>query len=193
MAIWKKKGNFMKATEHLISEHEEILLMSNILNSAIQKLECGIKVNPLHFEAILNFLEIFVDTFHHEKEEKLLFPALFLKGVPRDEGPIEVMIAEHENSRNSIKGLSDAITDYRLGNSASAYEIIVHSRTYMQQLNLHIAMENNVIFRMADTKLSESEQELLVREFYKMEKDAIGCEKHGLYQKMLMELKEIYL
>jgi hemerythrin-like domain-containing protein len=183
----------MKATEHLINEHEEILFMSTILNAVVQKLERGIKVNPLHLEAILNFLVVFIDQFHHEKEEKLLFPALVLKGIPRDEGPIALMLAEHENSRISIKGLSDAVTAYRLGNSASIQEIIVHAQSYLQHLNLHIAMENNVLFKLADSNLSEGEQELLVREFYKMEEDAIGCEKHGLYQKMLMELKSIYL
>jgi hemerythrin-like domain-containing protein len=183
----------MKATEQLIKEHEEISLMTQILISVINNLEKGTKVNPLHLEAILDFLKNFVDKCHHAKEEKLLFPALVHKGVRDEDGPIGIMLTDHEHSKKAIGALSDAITAYRLGSTVSSQEIIINANSYMELLHRHLAHEKNILFKMADNKLSEGEQELLVREFDKLENTEIGSKKHEQYQKMLTELKDIYL
>jgi len=93
----------MKATEQLIQEHTEVLLMLTVLDSAANKLEMGEQVNPLHLEAMVDFLITFVDKCHHGKEETLLFPALIKKGMSKKDGPVGVMLAEHASGREFIK------------------------------------------------------------------------------------------
>ena len=182
----------MKATEQLISEHADILQMLEVLEKIANKLENCEKINPLHLEAILDFLATFVDKCHHGKEERFLFPALTVKGIPKEGGPIGIMLAEHESGRNFIKRLSRAISDYRNGNYTVAYEIITNTRSYISLLNQHILKENNILFRMADNKLSATEQTFLIEEFATLERTEIGPEKSLMYRQILLELKDIY-
>jgi hemerythrin-like domain-containing protein len=182
----------MKATEQLIQEHNDVQRMLKILGIATTKLENGATVNPLHLEAMLEFLITFVDKCHHGKEEKLLFPALINKGMAKDNGPVGVMLAEHVSGRNFIKGMSDAITAYRNGNTSVVHEIVDNARGYIVLLNQHIMKENNILFKMADNALSESEQNELFQEFEKLESNEIGNEVHQKYHNMLLELQEIY-
>lgn len=182
----------MKATEQLIQEHNDVLQMLKILGSAATKLENGADVNPLHLEAVLEFLITFVDKCHHGKEEKLLFPALINKGIAKDNGPVGVMLSEHVSGRAFIKGMSDAVTAYRNGNSSVIPEFINNARGYIILLNQHIMKENNILFRMADNALSEAEQNQLFQEFDKLETTEIGADIHHKYHAMLQELQEIY-
>ena len=143
-------------------------------------------------EAMLEFLITFVDKCHHGKEEKLLFPALVNKGIAKENGPVGVMLAEHVSGRNFIKGMSDAITAYRNGNTRVIPQIVDNARGYIVLLNQHIMKENNILFRMADNALSESEQNELFNAFEELERSEIGNDIRLKYHNMIQELQEIY-
>lgn len=49
----------------------------------------------------IDFLLEFGDRIHNVKEEKWLFPLLVERGIPQD-GPIHVMLSEHEYERNLL-------------------------------------------------------------------------------------------
>ncbi|HEY4785080.1 MAG TPA: hemerythrin domain-containing protein [Bacteroidales bacterium] len=181
----------MKATEKLIQEHEEVLLMLKIIGSVTNKLEAEEQVNPLHLEAIIDYLKTFVDKSHHGKEETLLFPALTQKGIPNEGGPVGVMLAEHTAGRNFIKGMSDAVTAYRNGKNNAVREIVSNAKDYSNLLSQHIFKENNILFRMANSTLTDSEQIHLAEEFDELERNIIG--KDNPYHRILLELKEVYL
>jgi hemerythrin-like domain-containing protein len=88
----------MKATQQLRNEHEGVKVMLIILEQVCRQLEADRNLNEEHFDGILEFLKVFVDKCHHGKEEDLLFPALTAAGIPED-GPIAVMLQEHEMGR----------------------------------------------------------------------------------------------
>jgi len=92
----------MKATQQLKDEHEGVLLMLRILDEVSRQLKSGGLIRNEHFEDILDFLKVFVDKCHHGKEEELLFPALVKAGIPHD-GPIAVMLFEHEMGRKYVR------------------------------------------------------------------------------------------
>lgn len=182
----------MKATEQLIREHADVIQMLEVLEKIAHRMEVGEPVNPLYLEAILDFLITFVDKSHHGKEEKLLFPALIRKGIPNEGGPVGVMLHEHDAGRSYIKGMSQAVSEYRKGNLAVTSEFIANARGYISLLNQHIHKENNILFRMADNKLSEAEQVSLYEEFVSLERNEIGAEKSAGYHQLLLELKDKY-
>lgn len=182
----------MKATEQLIKEHADVVQMLEILEKIAQRMEQGEKINPLHLEAILDFLVTFVDKSHHGKEEKLLFPALTCKGIPNQGGPVGVMLAEHVSGRNFIKGMSEAATEYRKGHEGFTKEFVVNARNYISLLSQHIHKENNILFKMADSKLSDDEQVLLQEQFAALERNEIGLEKSLRYHQILLELTDKY-
>jgi len=182
----------MKATQQLRDEHEGVKVMLNILGQVCKQLETEGRLNKEHLEGILEFLKGFVDKCHHGKEEDLLFPALIAVGVPKD-GPIAVMLHEHEMGRNYIKAMGTAFARYMTGGISSAKDIIQNARDYVSLLKDHIEKENNVLFAMADNLLSEERQDELFEGFERIEEERIGIGKHEEFHVLLHQLSGIYL
>ena len=96
----------MSATQQLKDEHEGILLMLRILDKIAAKIEAKGSVDPHHLERIVEFLQVFADRCHHGKEEDLLFPEMEKAGIPREKGPIGVMLMEHDQGRAYVRGMA---------------------------------------------------------------------------------------
>jgi len=179
----------MKATEDLKQEHEGILLMLNIM----EKISAMNDINILHLAQIIDFIKTFVDKCHHGKEEDLLFPKLIEKGISKENGPIGVMLYEHEQGRKYIKELSDSFENYKNGDKSAIAGIKDNMNKYINLLRNHISKEGNVLFNMADKVLSAEEQDNLFEGFEKIEIERIGIGKHEEYHKLLKSLKTEYL
>lgn len=183
----------MKPTDELIHEHEAIQTMLQILESACSRLSAGGNVNTEHLEKMVEFLRVFADKCHHAKEETALFPALEAAGVPREHGPIGVMLAEHTAGRKHIQGMSAALDGLRNGGTTAAGEFVSNARAYINLLTQHIAKENHVLFPLADNRLSESEQQRLTEAFARLEREQIGEGTHERLHALLHEFQHLYL
>jgi len=181
----------MKATQQLRDEHEGVKIMLSILGQVCRQLEATGNLNKEHFEGILEFLKVFVDKCHHGKEEELLFPALVAAGVPAD-GPIAVMLHEHAMGRDYIKAMSTAFAGHLTGGVSSSKDVIQNGQAYISLLKDHIEKENNVLFVMADSVLSEKRQDELFEGFEKIEEVRIGAGKHEAFHGLLKKLSGIY-
>jgi hemerythrin-like domain-containing protein len=182
----------MKATQQLRDEHEGIKIMLSILGQVLHQLKTTGSLNKEHFDGILEFLKVFVDKCHHAKEEELLFPALLASGVPKD-GPVAVMLREHETGRNHIKAMNAAFAGYTAGDISVSKDIIQNIHGYTSLLKDHIEKENNVLFVMADNLLSEKNQEELLEGFERIEEERIGIGKHEEFHGLIKKLSGIYL
>ncbi len=182
----------MKATQQLKDEHEGVKIMLNILEQVCRQLGTKGSLNKEHFEGILDFLKVFVDTCHHGKEEDLLFPALECAGVPK-EGPMATAIHQHELGRNYVKDMSNAFAMFITGDKSSSHDIAQNAQDYISLLKDHIEMENNVLFVAADNRLSEQKQNELFEGFEKIEAERIGIGKHEEFHGLLKNLSQIYL
>ena len=109
----------MGPTKILKKEHEVIKIVLDILDVIVSDIMAKKPVNLRHMEEIVDFIRTFADKCHHGKEQDLLFPAMEEAGIPRNGGPIEVMLEEHDIGRNYVRQLAKAITDYRKGNKKS--------------------------------------------------------------------------
>jgi len=183
----------MRATEELKEEHKAIKSMLKILERVTEKLEYGEIVNPEHLEKILEFIRVFADRCHHGKEEDLLFPAMEEAGIPKEGGPIGVMLTEHDMGRDYVRGMEEGIKGYRKGDSGAGLKIIENARNYIKLLNDHIDKEDNILYMMADVHLSPEKQNGLLCEFEKVEEKKIGKGKHEEFHQLLHHLEEIYL
>ena len=183
----------MRPTEQLKEEHKAIKLMLRILDRVCEKLESGEEVNLEHLEKIVEFIKVFADKCHHGKEEDLLFPAMEEAGIPKEGGPIGVMLTEHNLGRNYVKDLSDAVTKYKAGDRQVASKIVENARNYVGLLTPHINKEDNILYMMADMHLSKERQEKLLEEFEKVEHEIIGAGRHEEFHQLLHNLEEVYI
>ncbi len=180
----------MKATEDLKNEHVHILAMIKVMETICDRLESNIRVPSEHLDMVLDFIRGFADRCHHAKEEDVLFPALEQAGIPREGGPVGVMLHEHTRGRELVKGLAEGVKTYKGSGEASG--IVENARSYADLLRQHIYKEDNVLFMMADERLSAEEQDRLFEEFERIEKERIGEGMHEKYHEMLHSLMEMY-
>ena len=150
-------------------------------------------VDLTHVDRILEFLKGFVDTCHHAKEEECLFPALEEAGLPRDAGPVRVMLMEHEEARSRIRGMAEALAAIRRGDGSAARGFTENARAYGELLRSHIRKEDDVLFPMAEERLSEETWKELADRFDQVEEERVGPGRHEAFHAMMGELGVIYL
>lgn len=180
------------ATQQLKKEHEAVLLMLRIAGEIIRPLSAQGGLSREHFGDILDFFKVFVDKCHHGKEEELLFPALVSVGIPQD-GPISAMLFEHEMGRKCIRLMTDAFERYKLNDLSAGLDIAQNTRDYIALLTDHIVKENEILFAMADDRLSQKAQDELADGFEKIEESRIGAGRHESFHALLHKLSGLYL
>jgi Uncharacterized conserved protein len=155
------------ATRNLENDHIHILKLTDVMKIVIR----SDKPDITHIENIIDIIRNFADGLHHAKEENLLFPALETKGFSARQGPVAVMLNEHAEGRNFVKGIAANLDLYKKGNKAVLAGMYQNMSGYAELLSNHITKENNILFRMADNSLSETEQKNLLDRFESLEQN----------------------
>lgn len=182
----------MTCTEQLREEHSAILIMLDILAAMCGRIERDEPVESGHFERIHEFARVFVDSCHHGKEEDLLFPAMLESGIT-ESGLISVLKREHEAERSFVRGFAEGIADYPSGSREARAAIIRNARSFRTLITQHIRRENNILYPLADARLSAESQDRLREQCEELERDRIGPGRHEEFHRLLKELKAVYL
>jgi hemerythrin-like domain-containing protein len=153
----------------LRNEHEIILQALDTTEEIARQVAGGKAVAADTLAGILEFLRLFADRMHHGKEEDLLFPMLETKGLPRQGGPVAVMLHEHDLGRALIRNMVEASEQFSAGAADAAARWAEAAREYAALLRAHIQKENDILFRIAEQVLSPAEQAQLAQAFGKSE------------------------
>lgn len=174
------------ATEILSDEHRVI---ERVL-AALEKLTRMPVMDCLaQWKDALAFFRHFADQCHHFKEEKVLFPALEAHGIPRDGGPVGMMLIEHEEGRAHVKSMLAAVAQLEAENTAVQGMLLTHARAYLTLLREHIQKEDDILFRMADEVLPASEQQEMLKRFEAHEVEEMGAGAHEKFLKIADRLE----
>lgn len=182
----------MNAIDILVKEHESILQIIEITQTILnQKDETNINLN--HVEEIIDFVKNFADKYHHLKEEDVLFMEMEKHGMPRQGGPIGVMLQEHDEGRAYIKEAVGALAQLKLGDSSALIQLKVNLLDYCTLLTNHIYKENNILYPMASRALSPEVLKTMTDNFQETNLSSPNNEYTDKYLKMVDELSGIYL
>jgi len=181
----------MKPTEELKADHRQIERMLAVLYALSGRLDASKEVPAEDLAGAVEFIQLFADRFHHGKEEDLLFPALEEAGMPRDAGPIGVMLGEHEMGRQFVRDLAKAVAKYGKNDKAAVPAIIENARGYAALLTQHICKEDNILFSLAESQLSEEKQAELEKAFAKVAEERIGQGKRAELLELLDRLEKL--
>jgi len=162
----------------LREEHEVILRALTVLERVGRTMAQGKTVSRETIASLANFFRTFADRCHHAKEEAHLFPALVEHGIPKEGGPIGVMLSEHEEGRALVRTFAD-------GDTATAISAI---RRFVILLRDHIAKENEVLFPLSDQVLPQQEQAAMMTAFELAEYEVAGP---GVHQQLIAELEQL--
>ena len=101
----------------------------------------------------ITFFRLFADACHHGKEEDMLFPVLEKHGLPRETGPIAVMLREHAAGRALVAAMGRHLPAAESGDTVSQACFRELACDYVALLTQHIWKEDNVLFRMGEHQI----------------------------------------
>jgi hemerythrin-like domain-containing protein len=134
---------------------------------------------------LLTFFKVFSDQYHHQKEERLLFPALCAHPdfMLRD---IVVELEEHHQQFRDYAGQIDQAL------AADDFPQVQSLLTiYIDELLDHIAIEDDELFILCRDLLTANEQERLYFQFMDVDNELGQAGKQALMEQ-LQELVEKY-
>ena len=172
----------------LVDDHEMIERAMDVLKKELMKMPDK-PHDSFVIRRAIDFLLEFGDRIHNKKEETILFPLMVKHGIPED-GPIRVMLMEHESERNL---LSKMMTDISGLEKATVEEKEMFKQKGVEYLEIrasHIWKENDVLFNMGRQVFQEKENQYLMEEFDRISTSAYGESAHQKFAQMLEEVEK---
>ncbi len=177
----------MDPIETLRAEHRLISLFIDTLALAVDRLEKDRNPPPEFFANSVEFARKFADTFHHRKEELIMFRQLARKKSGAIDGRIEALRYQHDQGRNLVAGISDSIGGYSEGDRTAIATVRENGAAYASLLRHHIHTEDDIFFPMAREEMTDEEFASLTVEFEK-ERKRLGPDTFKRFHKVVLEL-----
>jgi len=177
------------STTSLRQDHDLIERVLKSMWTTIPLLKSGKTIPEPILNQVIDFTKNFTDICHHGKEENSLFPELEKKGMPRNAGPIAVMLMEHEITRKLAKRMEESCKTYiSTGNSS---QLIIDMQEYINHVVQHIWKENNRLFEMAEMALKDNVSQVNAN-LDEIEKSTLGeiGKSRADYEKIAEELEQ---
>ncbi|MBM3179848.1 MAG: hemerythrin [Chloroflexi bacterium] len=178
----------MQATDILMEEHRVIERVLASLETAANRLSAGQIVPMDFFFKAADFIKNFADGCHHKKEEGVLFVALEVNGMPRDMGPVGMIIGEHEEGRRLTRAMRESAERVQAGDTAALSQVIQNALDYAALLREHIQKEDHILFPMADHVIPVEQHQQLIADFNRIEHED---EIHEKYLRVADELAKV--
>jgi DUF438 domain-containing protein len=118
--------------------------------------------DPERVEKLLDYFVNYVEACHNRKEEDHLFPLIERRGVPRQGGPLAVMLMEHEQSKQLLARLKSVGADYVAGNPAALDPLRTVYAQYIDLLKNHFWKENDILYPLARRVMAASDGKAVV-------------------------------
>lgn len=166
----------MQLLEDLRREHERIDAVLGSLRTWAARFAAGDA--PLaDRDVFVTFFSVYAGSFHHEREEELLLPALTRSAnLPSKTGPIAVILEDHRAMAKLLRSIA-----------AASDPIVLQDLTlrYSHALWQHIDVENSILFPESEDRLRRNGvRELDARAMTRAEEDAaaLGLALVALYK-----------
>jgi hemerythrin-like domain-containing protein len=186
---WNKKFVQIMSTVSLKKDHDLIEKVLKAMWATIPLLKSGKTIPEPIISQVVDFTKNFTDVCHHGKEENSLFPELEKKGMPKESGPIAVMLMEHQITRKITARMDESSKTYI--KTGEATQLVTDMQEYINHVVQHIWKENNRLFEMAEMALRNDiervNQELSDVETQKLKE--IGKTRES-YEKFASELEK---
>jgi len=179
----------MKATDILKREHQAILLAVAAAEEEAAYIADTGKIHLQKVREMADFFRNFVDRCHHAKEEKHLFAVMHEHGIPFENGPLAVMLHEHEQGRECVRAIANAVAP-REPDEQARRKAGDNLALYARLLREHINKEDHVLYPMADQLLNTGDQDRLRKAFDRVESKELGEVVHNKYHAWIKKLAE---
>ena len=152
----------MQAVHILAEEHRSI---ESVLVCLERLLERTAQTDSLDCEAaaeILEFLELFADGSHQDKEEQVVFPKLLENTTDSVRSFIEQLFEEHVEERRALERLRSNLVGAAYGDALSRDLFVSLGRAYCRMLSQHASWEDECLLPLMEKYVGERQDAELV-------------------------------
>jgi hemerythrin-like domain-containing protein len=172
-------------------EHDSIRELLIVLTIICNSLDAGRRVESCHLDKLHEFIALFIDKYHHLKEDDLLLPAMEMAGFPRYGGMLDAISLDHQMARKYLQGMRQALESLRTGDQAALEKFVIQARKYVEITQYNLEQENRLLFLLADRRLSPQQKEKLSHDIESW--DIVAPEELARQHSSLDFLKNQYL
>jgi hemerythrin-like domain-containing protein len=180
----------MDPLETLSNEHGLIRQFLDNLALAAQKIEEGQRPSRAFFEKAIDFARSFADTYHHFKEEHVLFVQLAQKQQGEIDAQLEALRYQHERGRELITGMATALDGYVERDPNRTADLLENMAAYVSLLRHHIHNEDHVFYPLARNTMTQEEFAKLT-ELFEAEREKHGADTFELSHKKVSDMGSI--
>ncbi len=138
-------------------EHRNLGGVLSCLESLVDEIEArGLQPDFKVFHALLNYLEIYLDKFHHPKEDSHLFPAV-RRRFPQAADTLDELDRQHRQEATLMHGLRFTLSAFESRGSEGAAAFLDAARRYIDFERQHAFLEEREILPLARDHLSEAD------------------------------------
>jgi branched-chain amino acid transport system ATP-binding protein len=142
----------MQALRIISEDHTNLWRLATTIDQIADEVAAGAAVDSALFQSIFDYIEQFVDTFHHPKEDDYLFRLLRLRSVEAHE-LLDSLQLQHREGPDSLRNLRSQAKQAALGQrTAAAFACDLHA--YTTVLKSHIRAEEKFLRPMARVALT---------------------------------------
>ena len=174
--------------ELLVAEHEMIERAMDVLKRELKNVTRD-QQDEICLQRAIDFLMEFGDKIHNIKEETFLFPLMIERGIPQD-GPIRVMLMEHEAERELLQLMSNNVKNLKQVSAEEKSDFKNKGLDYLKIRAEHIWKENDVLYNMGRQVLNDTDKANLVKEFVQINEQHYGTDAQGKFTQMLEEVEK---
>lgn len=147
----------MKALEIIYGEHRNLGSVLFCLGSLVTEIEThNVKPDFRVFHAIANYIESFLDQYHHPKEDEFLFPAI-VRQYPRAEPLIDELEKQHTSGTELLQRLRRKLATYEYAGADAFIPFRDATRDYINFQREHIRKEETEVLPLAREHLQVSD------------------------------------
>lgn len=158
-------GAMQSALRIIHGEHRSLASVVQALLAHVRPLrDHPVKPDCEAIATVLAYVETFADRFHHPKEDDHLFRILRGRTRHADAFLMELQ-HEHAVAPRHLRELQGALERSRGGGASGIGEFAAGLERYARNLEDHLRKEDDIVFPIARTVLTEADWEAVEREF----------------------------
>ena len=178
----------MNPTFDLKGEHGAMTIILAAMKKRAIDIRKNNYVDLFRIGQIIDFLRTYNDHCHHEKEEKILFPALLECDIPWTSDTIYHLVDEHLSTQTCLNEIDNELHHYLAGHSGTLDSLSSSMIKYVTLEENHIKIENDVLLPLSQKVLNKKTQETISISFRKIQDRHVGHPKNLEYYILLTKL-----
>jgi len=159
----------------LVDEHMLIKRLIALIPCIVESMDLATEDGRQLVLDGIDFIKIYADSFHHAKEEDLLF-----KYFDGDSKIVSAFHEDHRVARDHVKNILEGVAEQ------DSARVTAHLGAYMKLLQGHIKREDEILYPWMDRNISAEQEAELAQAFDDVD-DKFGDvnEKYGAFVKRL--------